>query len=268
MHARAVELLQFETDLRRAVERGELRVRYQPIVSLSDGGMCGVEALVRWQRGAELIGADAIISVAEETGLILPIGDWVLREALRQLRAWDAEGIGDGALEMHVNLSARQLLQPDVVERVRDALDASGIAARRLHLEVTESVLIESADAAAELLRGLRAIEVGLSLDDFGTGYSSLSSLRQFPFDMLKIDRSFLHDTDARRGDDIVRTIASLARLLGMQVTVEGLETADQTARMRDLDVDFGQGFYFARPLTPELLKERALQSPLPATAS
>jgi EAL domain-containing protein (putative c-di-GMP-specific phosphodiesterase class I) len=228
---------------------------------------------VRWQRGAELIGADAIISVAEETGLILPIGDWVLREALRQLRAWDDAGVGDGALEMHVNLSARQLLQPDVVDRVRAALEDTGVAARRLHLEVTESVLIASADAAAELLRGLRAIEVGLSLDDFGTGYSSLSSLRQFPFDMLKIDRSFLLDADARRGDDIVRTIASLARLLGMQVTVEGLETAEQTARMRELHVDYAQGFYFARPLPPDLLKERGLParpslSPLPAAAS
>jgi len=260
MHARAVELLQFETELRRAVERGELRVFYQPIVTMPDERVVGVEALVRWQRGPDLVGADQIIAVAEETGLILQIGDWVLREALRQLRAWDEEGIGE-SLEMHVNLSARQLLQPDVVERVTDALLASGVAARRLHLEITESVLIESADAAAELLRGLRAIEVGLSLDDFGIGYSSLSSLRQFPFDMLKIDRSFLHDSDARRGDDIVRTIASLARLLGMSVTVEGLETAEQSARMRELEIDFAQGFYFATPLPPDeaaaMLKER-----------
>jgi diguanylate cyclase (GGDEF)-like protein/PAS domain S-box-containing protein len=261
MHARAVELLQFETDLRRAIDRGELRVFYQAIVSLSTGEICGVEALLRWQHGSRLIGADQIITLAEETGLILPIGDWVLREALRQLRAWDEGGIGNGALEMHVNLSARQLLQPDVVDRVRAALDESGIAARRLHLEVTESVLIESADAAAALLRDLRAIEVGLSLDDFGTGYSSLSSLRQFPFDLLKIDRSFLHDADAQRGDDIVWTIASLARLLGIQVTVEGIETAEQSTRMRGLAVDYAQGFYFARPLPPEeagtLLKDR-----------
>jgi diguanylate cyclase (GGDEF)-like protein/PAS domain S-box-containing protein len=252
MHARAVELLQFETDLRHAIERSELRVHYQPIVSMETGEICGMEALVRWQRGAELVGADELVAVAEETGLILAIGDWVLREALRQLRAWDEEGIGNGMLAMHVNLSARQLLQPDVVERVRAALDGSGVAASRLHLEVTESVLIDSADTAAALLRALRAVEVGLSLDDFGTGYSSLSSMRQFPFDMLKIDRSFLLDADARRGDDIVRTIASLARLLGMRVTVEGIETAEQAARMRDLHVDFAQGFYFARPLPPE----------------
>ena len=252
MHARAVELLQFETDLRRAIERDELRVHYQPIVSLRTGEVHGVEALLRWQRGAELVGADEIITLAEETGLILPIGDWVLREALRQLRAWDEKGIGGGTLTMHVNLSARQLLQPDVVERVRAALDESGVAPTRLHLEVTESVLIESADAAEVLLRALRSIDVGLSLDDFGTGYSSLSSLRQFPFDLLKIDRSFLLDADARRGDDIVRTIASLARLLGMEVTVEGIETAEQAARMRELQVDYAQGFYFGKPVAPE----------------
>jgi len=252
MHARVVDLLQFETDLRRAIDRGELRVHYQPIVSLRTAKVCGFEALVRWQRGAELVGADKIVPLAEETGLILPIGDWVLREALRQLRDWDDTHAGGGELAIHVNLSARQLLQPDVVERVRAALDESGIAPRRLHLEVTESVLIESADAAAALLGDLRALGVGLSLDDFGTGYSSLSSLRQFPFDVLKIDRSFLLDADARRGDDIVRTIASLARLLGMQVTVEGLETTEQAARMRDLAVDFAQGFYFARPLPPD----------------
>ncbi|HUQ81543.1 MAG TPA: EAL domain-containing protein, partial [Gemmatimonadaceae bacterium] len=183
---------------------------------------------------------------------IVAIGDWVLRESLRQLVEWDRAGIGGGTLDMHVNLSTRQLLQPDVVERVRDAIRESGIAPHRLHLEVTESVLIESAETAAALLRALRAEGVGLSLDDFGTGYSSLSSLRQFPFDILKIDRSFLHDADARRGDEIVRTIAALARLLGLQVTVEGLETAAQTERMRSLNLDYAQGFYFAAPLPPE----------------
>jgi diguanylate cyclase (GGDEF)-like protein/PAS domain S-box-containing protein len=252
MHERAVELLTFETDLRRAIERGELRVHYQPIVSLRTGDVHGVEALVRWQRGEQLVGADEIVSMAEETGMILPIGDWVLREALRQLRDWDQRGIGGGSLTVHVNLSARQLLQPDVIERVRAALDDSGVAPKRLHLEVTESVLIDSADAAEVLLRGLRAIDVGLSLDDFGTGYSSLSSLRQFPFDVLKIDRSFLLDADSRRGDGIVRTIASLGRLLGMDVTVEGIETAEQAARMRELNVDYAQGFFFGRPAAPE----------------
>jgi diguanylate cyclase (GGDEF)-like protein/PAS domain S-box-containing protein len=259
MHERALNLLQFETDLRRAIERGELRVFYQPIVSMNDGAIRGVEALIRWRRGEVLVPADEIISVAEETGLIVPIGDWVLREALRQLVEWDRSGIG-GGFDMHVNLSARQLLQPHVVDRISEALIESGVAANRLHLEVTESVLIESAEAAAALLRDLRSLGVGLSLDDFGTGWSSLSSLRLFPFDVLKIDRSFLLDQDERRGDDIVRTISALARLLGMQVTVEGLETAEQVERMRGIDIDYAQGFYFAEPLAADAVA-RLLQA-------
>jgi diguanylate cyclase (GGDEF)-like protein/PAS domain S-box-containing protein len=245
MHERTIELLGFETDLRRAIERGELRVHYQPMIQMSSGRVVGFEALLRWQRGATLISADAIIATAEETGLIVTIGEWVLQEALRQVRQWDG-------MDIHVNLSPRQLLQPDVVDRVAAAVAASGVAPERLHLEVTESVLIENAEAAAELLRALRDIRVRLSLDDFGTGYSSLSSLRQFPFDMLKIDRSFLLDADAARADEIVRTVAGLARALGMDVTVEGLETAEHVERMRGLGIQYAQGFYFARPLPPE----------------
>jgi diguanylate cyclase (GGDEF)-like protein/PAS domain S-box-containing protein len=243
MHERAVKLMQFETDLRRAIDRGELRVCYQPIIEMATGKLAGFEALVRWQRGDELIGADEIIPIAEETGLIVPIGEWVLRDSLRQLAEWN------NGVDMHVNLSPKQLLQPNVIDRIAGALADHSVAARRLHLEVTESVLIDNAEAAGELLRELRRINVGLSLDDFGTGYSSLSSLRQFPFDMLKIDRSFLLDADARRSDEIVRTVSALARSLGMAVTVEGLETQDQVDRMRVLGVDYAQGFYYARPL-------------------
>jgi diguanylate cyclase (GGDEF)-like protein/PAS domain S-box-containing protein len=245
MHERTVELLQFETDLRRAIERDELRVVYQPVIEMSSGRVAGFEALLRWQRGDTLISADSIIATAEETGLIVAIGEWVLREALRQVSEWDS-------VDIHVNLSPRQLLQPDLVARVAAAIAESGVAPERLHLEMTESVLIENAEAAAELLRALRDIKVKLSLDDFGTGYSSLSSLRQFPFDMLKIDRSFLHDADATRADEIVRTVASLASVLGMDVTVEGLETADHAERMRGLGIAYAQGFYFARPLPAE----------------
>ena len=249
MHERALKRLEFETDLRRAIERGELRVHYQPIVSMLTGKLLGFEALVRWQRGEELISADEIVAVAEETGLIVPIGEWVLREALRQINAWSSL---NGALDIHVNLSARQLLHPNIIERVADALSESGVDPQRLQLEVTESVLIDSAETAAALLRELRDVQVGLSLDDFGTGYSSLSSLREFPFNALKIDRSFLLDADARRADEIVRTIAALARSLGMEVTVEGLETHEQVDRMRELGIDRAQGFYFSRPLPPE----------------
>jgi len=253
MHDRAVTLLQFETDLRRAIERGELRVYYQPIVSMVSGRLLGFEALVRWQRGDELISAEEIVAVAEETGLIIPIGEWVLRESLRQMHEWSSMNHTlNGALDIHVNLSARQLLQPDVVGRVADALARSGVDPRRLQLEVTESVLIDSAETAAALLRELRSVQVGLSLDDFGTGYSSLSSLREFPFNSLKIDRSFLLDADVHRADAIVRTIASLARSLGMEVTVEGLETREQVDRMRELGIDRAQGFYFSPPLPPD----------------
>jgi len=249
MHERALKLLQFETDLRRAIDRGELRVYYQPIVSMLTGKLLGFEALLRWQRGDQLVSAEEIIAVAEETGLIIPIGEWVLRESLRQVRQWSSM---NGALDIHVNLSARQLLQPNLVERVADAVSESGIDPRRLQLEVTESVLIESAETAAGLLRELRDVQVGLSLDDFGTGYSSLSSLRDFPFNSLKIDRSFLLDADVHRADEIVRTISSLARSLGMEVTVEGLETREQVDRMRELGIDRAQGFYFSRPVPPE----------------
>jgi len=253
MHDRTVELLRFETDLRRAIERGELRVHYQPVIELKSGRVAGFEALLRWQRGDTLISADAIISTAEETGLIVTIGEWVLREALRQLSEWDSLGIDGGMnVDIHVNLSPRQLLQPDVVDRIAVTVAESGVAPERLHLEVTESLLIGNAEAAAELLRALRDIRVRLSLDDFGTGYSSLSSLRQFPFDTLKIDRSFLLDADAVRADEIVGMVAGLARVLGMDVTVEGLETADHAERMRGLGISYAQGFYFARPLPPE----------------
>jgi EAL domain-containing protein (putative c-di-GMP-specific phosphodiesterase class I) len=180
------------------------------------------------------------------------------------MKEWDDAGLTGSVIDLHVNLSPRQLLQPNFVERVEEIVGASGVAPERLHLEVTESLLIDNADAAAQLLRRLCALNVKLSLDDFGTGYSSLSSLREFPFDMLKIDRSFLLDADAVRGNEIVRTISGLARVLGMAVTVEGLEIEEQAKRMRGLGVDYAQGFYFARPLPPDaaaMLLEKSLTS-------
>jgi diguanylate cyclase (GGDEF)-like protein/PAS domain S-box-containing protein len=256
MHDRAVKLLSFETELRRSIERDELRVHYQPIVSLASAKVMGFEALLRWQRGDELVNADEIVPIAEETGLILPIGRWVLREALRQLAEWQERYPDNESLQMHVNLSAKQFLQPNLLEQIGAALAESDVEAWRLHLEVTESVVIDNAEAAAELLGQLRATGVGISLDDFGTGYSSLSSLRQFPFDTLKIDRSFISTNGDRRhheiDDEIVRTISTLARILGMDVTVEGLESEDQVERMRALGIDYAQGFYFSKPVDAE----------------
>ncbi len=260
MHERAVKLLTFETELRRSIERDELRVFYQPIVSLGSGNVTGFEALLRWQRGDVLIAADEIVPIAEETGLILSIGEWVLRESLRQLAEWQQLYPDNDSLHMHVNLSPKQFLQPNLLEQVAAALSESGVDARRLHLEVTESVVVDNAEAAAMLLANLRLSGVGISLDDFGTGYSSLSSLRQFPFDTLKIDRSFISTNADRRDDEIVRTISALARILGMAVTVEGLESADQVQRMRDLGIDYAQGFYFSAPV--DAVKALAILTP------
>jgi EAL domain-containing protein (putative c-di-GMP-specific phosphodiesterase class I) len=155
-------------------------------------------------------------------------------------------------LDMHVNLSAKQFLQPNLLEQVAAALADSGVVPQRLHLEVTESVIIDNPEEAAALLERLRETGVRISLDDFGTGYSSLSSLSQFPFDTLKIDRSFISTNGDRRNDEIVRTISNLARILGMDVTVEGLESADQVGRMRELGIEFAQGFFFSPPVDAE----------------
>jgi diguanylate cyclase (GGDEF)-like protein/PAS domain S-box-containing protein len=250
MHDRAVRLLKVETELRRAIDRGELRVHYQPIVSLATGRISGFEALVRWQRGDELVPAYEIIPVAEETGLITHIGDWVLREALRQVENWRRALPGHEPLHVHVNLSPRQFLQPNLIDQIERSLGDTDADPTLLHLEVTESVLIENAEEAGQLLRALRASRVGLSLDDFGTGYSSLSTLQQFPFDTLKIDRAFIGTNgNAHRNDEIVRTIANLANVLGMAVTVEGVESRDQVSRMRALGIEFAQGFFFSKPV-------------------
>jgi diguanylate cyclase (GGDEF)-like protein/PAS domain S-box-containing protein len=253
MHDQAVRMMAFETDLRRAIDRGELRMHYQPIVTLPDADIIGFEALVRWQRGDELVLAGDIIPVAEETGLILQIGKWVLRVALEQLRDWDALDPRFHTMHMNVNVSARQFLQPTLVRDVMALLEEMKIAPERLHLEVTESVVVANAQEAAAILTELRSVGVKTSLDDFGTGYSSLGSLQHFPFDVLKIDRSFVADEEnAERSDAILRTVSSLARTLGMRVTVEGLETFEQADRIKALPLDFAQGFFFARPMAAD----------------
>ncbi len=264
MHDRAVKLLQVETDLRRALDRGELRLHYQPVIQVNTSAIAGFEALVRWQRGDQIVSADEIVPLAEETGLILPIGEWALREALRQTKEWQAMRAPSHPLHIHVNFSPRQFLQPNVVEQVERALSDTGSDPRTLHLEVTESLLIDNAESAAELLRRLQAAHVCLSLDDFGTGYSSLSMLQRFPFDTLKIDRAFVSaHSDTLRAHEIVRTIASLARVLGMVVTVEGVESEQQLARVRELGIDYAQGFYFSPPVdatrATELLRAESL---------
>lgn len=251
MHTRAVTLLRLESDLRRAIEKDELCVYYQPIVSLASGDLHGFEALVRWQHPERgIISPDDFIPLAEETGLILPIGLCVLRDACKQLRKWQQSSLGNRDLIMSVNLSGKQLMQPDLIQRIEEVLHESQINPWHLKLEITETVVMENPELAAVTLAKLRGLGVRLSIDDFGTGYSSLSYLNRFPVDTLKIDRSFVTSmNEADENLQIVKTIITLAGNLGMQVVAEGVETERQLEQLKSLKCQYGQGFYFSRPL-------------------
>ncbi|MFN2414488.1 MAG: putative bifunctional diguanylate cyclase/phosphodiesterase [Pyrinomonadaceae bacterium] len=251
MHDRAMELLQIETDLRRAITRKEFFLNYQPIVSLATGKVASFEALVRWrhpERGLVMPGE--FVPVAEETGLIVPLGLRVLNEACRQMRSWQKLGLADEGVTMSVNLSSRQFSQADLIEQVSSALRDAGLKAANLKLEITESMVMENVDTAIGMLTQLRNLGVGLSIDDFGTGYSSLSYLHRFPIDTLKIDRSFVAEmTDNAENAEIVRTIVTLARSLDMDVVAEGVETVEQLRHLGALSCDYGQGYLFSRPV-------------------
>ena len=253
MHARVVEQVRLEHDLRRALERGEeLWVAYQPIVEMVTGGLAGFEALVRWnhpERGN--IPPGVFIPIAESTGLIVTLGAWVLREACRRIADWQEKRLpGSASLFMSVNLSTRQLNDPDVVPLVRDVLRETGAEPSWIKLEITESAVMEKAEQAIQLLQSLRGLGIKMSIDDFGTGYSSLSYLHKLPIDSLKVDRSFvmaMHQSEENRA--IVRIIMDLARLLGFDVIAEGIETSADANLLRALACDYGQGYHFARPL-------------------
>ncbi|HZH32385.1 MAG TPA: PAS domain S-box protein [Pyrinomonadaceae bacterium] len=263
MHARVVALLRLENDLRRAVERDEFRLQYQPIVSLATGRVSGFEALVRWQHPElGLIPPCDFIPVAEETGVIVELGQWVLEEACRQMRLWQAISPQHGRLKLSVNLSSRHFLQLDLYERIVEVLAESGLAPTTLQLEITESILMENAHTIVPLLGRLRELGVELAIDDFGTGYSSLSYLSRLkPIHTLKIDRSFISmGGDDHENAEIVRTIIMLARNMGKVVVAEGIETAEQLARLRTLDCTYGQGFLFSRPQDPFEIERRLRQ--------
>jgi diguanylate cyclase (GGDEF)-like protein/PAS domain S-box-containing protein len=251
MHEHAVALLQLETDLRRAVERGEFLVHYQPIVSLSNERIVGFEALLRWQHPTRGLLAPAdFISLAEETGLIVPIGYWILEEACRQTRVWQNDAGANPALTVSVNLSSRQFLQQDLIERIRLTLLGTDLDASYLKLEITESVVMENSDAAIAVIAKLREFGVEIHMDDFGTGYSSLSYLHRFPVDTMKIDRSFISRIGTRDADaEIVSTIVALSHSLHMEAIAEGVETEEQLIHLRALRCEFGQGFYFSPPV-------------------
>ncbi|ACC85009.1 EAL and GGDEF domain-containing protein [Nostoc punctiforme] len=254
MYDRAVELLQLETDLRWAVERQELCIFYQPIICIKTGKITGFEALVRWQHPERgLISPTEFIPVAEETGLIIPIGQWVLTESCKQLRQWQLQFPAIKPLTLNVNLSGKQFSQPHLIEQISQILQDTGLSSSNLKLEITETAIIASPQKATSILKQLKAFGLQLCIDDFGTGYSSLAYLHNFPIDVLKIDRSFVNRIDSDTEQfAIVRAIVTLADNLGMSVVAEGVETINQLAQLQLLQCQQAQGYLFSKPLDQE----------------
>jgi predicted signal transduction protein with EAL and GGDEF domain len=252
MNARAVERQSLEDSLRYAIERRELVLHYQPKVDLKSGGIIGAEALIRWrhpQRG--LVPPGQFVTIAEDCGLIVPIGRWVLREACRQARAWQTAGLPP--LCVAINISPVELRAPGFVAGVRTILKETGLEPRYLELELTETVLIEDSRSVADVLEELKDIGVLLALDDFGTGYSSLSHLKRFPIDTLKIDQSFVRDLTVDEDDaGIVTAVIGMGRSLHMRVVAEGVETREQLEILQEHGCPQGQGYYFCRPVPAE----------------
>ena len=251
MHQQATTQLQLETEMRQALERREFQLHYQPIIKLKTNELIGFEALVRWihpKRG--IVSPMEFIPAAEETGLILPLGRWILEESCRQLREWQNAHLSAAPLVVSVNLSCKQFLQSDFVEQIAQTLAATGLAPRCLKLEITESYLMEDSEKAVRIMKRLCSLGVELSLDDFGTGYSSLSYLHRLPVDYLKIDRSFVSRmTESNENSEIVQTIIKLAQNLKMKVIAEGIETAEQFVHLKNLDCEYAQGYFFSKPL-------------------
>ncbi len=269
MHIRNLNLLQLETDLRRAIERDEFRVFYQPIVWLETGEIREFEALIRWQHPQHgLVPPNEFIGIAEETGLIVPIGRWILENACRQTAEWQRQIPNCRQLSVSVNLSAKQLLHPNIIAQVKEVLERTAFDPRCLKLEATETMVMENGDQALAVISELNKLGISLSTDDFGTGYSSLSYLHRFPFSCLKIDRSFVSkmDSDAK-SEAIVRTILLLAQNLNIKVVAEGIETASQLNSLRQLGCQTGQGYLFSKPVPADQAAE-LLRNGLPESAA
>jgi EAL domain-containing protein (putative c-di-GMP-specific phosphodiesterase class I) len=249
MHTSAVKRLRLETDLRRALELGEFRVHYQPIVSLQSGRIVGFEALSRWQRPEGLLLPAHFIQIAEETGIILPMNRLLLREACLQLRAWHSEFPCDPPLTISVNVTPREFAQPDLAAQINTILVEVGTHPSSVNVEITETIAMADPQRSSLVLSELKALGVHISIDDFGTGYSSLSRLQGFPVDSLKIDRAFISkiDTD-NETSEIVRIIIMLAHNLGLKVVAEGAETAEHVSLLKQLKCELVQGYFFARP--------------------
>jgi EAL domain-containing protein (putative c-di-GMP-specific phosphodiesterase class I) len=257
MQAHAVEQLQLESDLRRAMQRDEIRVLYQPVVSLHDRSIQGFEALARWKHPARgLLPPSAFLPAAEETGLIVELGFHVLRKACLKVREWQGEN-RRRSLSVHVNVSDKQLFHPDLASRVEQILTETELSTRDLVLDISENVVMQKADSAVAILGQLKSLGLRIHLDDFGTGYSSLGYLHRFEIDTLKIDRSFIRNLRAG-GDNWIatRTIMGLAENLGMGVIAEGVETEEQLQELLGLGCVLGQGSLFHEPLSPELVED------------
>jgi diguanylate cyclase (GGDEF)-like protein len=264
MYAQTKYLSQIETDLRYVLSRKELHLCYQPIISLHNGQMTGFEALVRWQHPTQgLILPSDFITIAEDTGLIIPIGEWVLQEACQQLRQWHQQFPAISELHVSVNLSSRQIKHHDFATKLETILKETGLSGNFLRLELTESMLMDQSERTLQLLSQIKANHVQLSIDDFGTGYSSLSYLHRFPIDTLKIDRSFVNQMDANpENSEIVKTIITLAHALSMEAIAEGVETPEQIDRLKDLGCESVQGYFFSKPISAQAATRLLAQNP------
>jgi diguanylate cyclase (GGDEF)-like protein/PAS domain S-box-containing protein len=275
MHARTLDRMKLEIDMKRAIERKQIYLHYQPIISLNTGKLAGFEALARWQHnGRGAISPAQFIPLAEETGLVGTLGSWVFREACQQMRTWrDRYQLNDDVF-ISVNVSSKQVSHGNLIEEIDEVLNETGLDPQHLRLEITESAIVENTRSAAQILSQLKKRRIKLCLDDFGKGFSSLNYLHRFPIDVLKIDRSFvrrlranlIHDNGKKRPYEIVRTIVALAQILGMQVVAEGVELADQLSALKQLGCEFGQGFLFSPALeAADAARFMEPRSPLPA---
>lgn len=264
MHYRAIKRLELETDLRKAIEREEFLVYYQPIISLDTGVLAGFEALARWQHPTrDLVSPSEFIPVTEEMGIIVPLGKWLLKEACQQLRSWQLKYPQYSSLKVSVNLSGKQLKEPFLINSIDEVLEETGLNGKFLKLEMTESLFMENIEVVTNTLLSLRKRKIQLSIDDFGTGYSSLSYLHRFPINTIKIDRSFVNEIKSERDDSIVKTIVTLAHMLNMDVIAEGIETPLQMSQLKRLKCEYGQGYFFARPLNKKEAESLIASSPV-----
>ncbi|MCW6036111.1 EAL domain-containing protein [Spirulina subsalsa FACHB-351] len=258
MHQMALERLNLETELRYALNRHEFLLHYQPIVHLKTGKIQGFEALIRWNSPTRgLVSPSQFIPVTEETGLIVPLGQWVLKEACSQLREWQKLGLVDDSMSVSVNLTAHQFTQVDFCQQLDQILAETRLSPHHLKLEITESTIMDNQRSAQSILQQLKSRHISLSIDDFGTGYSSLSYLHAFPVDILKVDRSFVQSLDGSRENlGLIPAIFSITQAMGMSAIAEGIETAIQLAQLRHLNYEFGQGYFFSKPLPSEAVVE------------